>query len=233
MPVPSRTDLDCVVLGGGGHAAVVIDALKSSGAKDRLVVLDPDESKWGMKILDVLVLGDDRMLPELIAMGVSRFIVGLGGTGDNHPRRKLFLKASDLGLAPRTVVHRSAVCSAWVELGAGSVLMPGAVVNAHASLGVNVIVNSGAIVEHDCLVRDHAHIATGASLAASVSVGECAHVGAGAVVRQGVRIGENALIGAGAVVVRDVPAGVTVVGVPAGPLSGRNSSSAHSSGEIP
>jgi UDP-2-acetamido-3-amino-2,3-dideoxy-glucuronate N-acetyltransferase len=42
-----------------------------------------------------------------------------------------------------------------------------------------------------------------------------ASIGSGAVILCGLTIGEGAVIGAGAVVVRDVPAGATVVGVPA------------------
>jgi UDP-2-acetamido-3-amino-2,3-dideoxy-glucuronate N-acetyltransferase len=42
-----------------------------------------------------------------------------------------------------------------------------------------------------------------------------ASLGSGAVVLGGVRIGGGALVGAGAVVTRDVPAGATVMGVPA------------------
>jgi UDP-2-acetamido-3-amino-2,3-dideoxy-glucuronate N-acetyltransferase len=42
-----------------------------------------------------------------------------------------------------------------------------------------------------------------------------ASIGSGAVVLGGVRIGAGALVGAGAVVTQDVPAGETVVGVPA------------------
>jgi acetyltransferase-like isoleucine patch superfamily enzyme len=45
-----------------------------------------------------------------------------------------------------------------------------------------------------------------------------ASIGSGAVILCGLTIGEGARVGAGAVVVEDVPAGVTVVGVPARPL---------------
>jgi acetyltransferase-like isoleucine patch superfamily enzyme len=42
-----------------------------------------------------------------------------------------------------------------------------------------------------------------------------ASIGSGAVIMCGVTIGERALVGAGAVVTRDVPAGATVLGLPA------------------
>lgn len=45
-----------------------------------------------------------------------------------------------------------------------------------------------------------------------------ATIGSGAVILCGLTIGEGARVGAGAVVVEDVPAGETVVGVPARPL---------------
>ena len=47
------------------------------------------------------------------------------------------------------------------------------------------------------------------------TVEDGAAVGSGAILLGGVRIGANALVGAGAVVTADVPAGATVVGVPA------------------
>ena len=46
-------------------------------------------------------------------------------------------------------------------------------------------------------------------------IGDNVFIGAGARVIGGVRVGDNSVIGANAVVVHDVPAGATVVGIPA------------------
>ena len=208
-----------MILGGGGHARVVLDSLLLAGIAVPRAILDANRSLWGTEIMGVPVRGADDLLPVLLEEGITAFIVGLGGAGDNGPRRRLFEHAVSLGLTAVTVVHPSAIASAWCRVGPGCVLCPLAVVNAQASLGRNVIVNSGAIVEHDCEVGDHVHVATGARLAGGVSVGPGAHIGAGAVVREGAAIGEDAIVGAGAVVTRDVRPGVTVGGVPAVPLA--------------
>lgn len=49
-------------------------------------------------------------------------------------------------------------------------------------------------------------------------IGDRVFIGAGARVLGGIRIGDDAVIGANAVVLEDVPAGVTVVGIPARPV---------------
>lgn len=214
-----KSEARCVVLGAGGHARMVIDCLQASGAAAPCAVLDADGARWGGELLGVPIVGGDEMLPELAGRGASCFVVGVGGTGDNAPRQRLYELGIAHHLRPLTVIHPTAHLSRHAEVGAGSVLLPGSIVNAGAKLGVNVIVNTGAIVEHDCVVGDHAHVATGARLAGAVRVGAGAHIGAGATVRQQITIGEGAVVGAGAVVVRDVASWTIVAGVPARPLT--------------
>ncbi len=211
----------CIILGGGGHARVLVDCLQASDHVQLYGVLDRDSAHWGQTLLGVPILGGDELLAEVVAQGVNCFAVGLGGIGDNRPRQRLFELGLSFGLEPLTVMHPTAICSRWAKVGPGSQLFPGSIVNAGTELGVNVIVNSGAIVEHDCVVGPHAHVATGARLASTVRVGAGAHIGTGATVKQCITIGEQAIVGAGAVVVKDVPPHTVVVGVPARPLRQR------------
>src|SRR3989338_8315797 len=207
--------LRCVLLGGGGHARVVMDAMQAAGMALPIGILDNDPARQGTMLLGVRVLGGDELLADLVRDGVTYFAMGLGGIGDNRPRRQVFERAHAAGLIALTVCHPSAVCSSQVSIGEGCVLLARAVVNPGTILGANVIINTGAIVEHDCAIGDHAHVATGATLCGSVRVGAGAHIGAGATVRQGMMVGEGAIVGAGAVAVRDVAPWTVVTGVPA------------------
>lgn len=215
MPENSRF---CVVFGGGGNAAVLIESLQASGCDIVKAILDLDSKLWGQTVLGVPVLGGDERLPELLRQGADCFIVGLGTVRAGTARQRLFELGVAAGLEPLGVSHPSAVISPNAQLGRGCQLLPQCVVNARAVLGDNVLINTGAIVEHDCSIGNHVHVATSAKLAGGVFVGDGALIGLNACVRQGVRIGRCAVVGAGAAVVKDVPDHAVVVGVPAVPL---------------
>lgn len=204
-----------VGLGAGGHARVVIEILRAIGGFELAGLLDANPVLWGTKMLDVPVLGDDKLLPELRAKGIRHAFIGLGAMENARARRKLYEHARQLGFEMVMAIHPRALVSPSATLGQGATIMAGAVINAVVRLGNNVIVNTGAIVEHDCVVEDHAHIATGARLAGGVHVGEGAMVGVGASVRQCLRIGRNSVVGAGAAVVSNIPDHTVFVGVPA------------------
>lgn len=203
-----------VVIGAGGHAAVVIDAMRAGGEVEPVACVDDNESIHGSRLLDVPILGAINTLPKLADGLAKGFVLGVGGADDLSIRTDLWGRAISAGLEPVSVLHPTSVVSTS-QIKSGLFVAAGAIIGVRASIGDNAIVNSGAIVEHDCCVGDHAHVAPGAMLAGGVTVGKAALIGMGATVRQGVSIGDGAIVGMGAVVTRDVAAGAVVVGCPA------------------
>ena len=101
------------------------------------------------------------------------------------------------------------------RIGRGVVVQRLAFLSADAELGDGVRINVGAQIHHDCTIGRFTTVAPGALLMGSVTVGAEVYIGAGAVILQGLAVGDGATIGAGAVVTKPVPAGATIIGVPA------------------
>lgn len=194
-----------VVLGAGGHARVVLEALAGRGAKIA-ALLDPDRSLWGREVDGAPVAGGDDKLSEFPP---ARFgaAVGVGAARDTRRRRRLHEALTAAGYALEPVVAASAVVARSARLEPGAQVLTRAVVHPGSSIGEGAVVNTGAIVEHDCTVAEHAFVGPAAVLCGGVKVGAGAFIGAAAVVLPGVSIGAGALVAAGAVVRADVREG--------------------------
>jgi len=203
----------CLILGSGGHAKVLIDALRLNHVP-LLGLTDTDPESQGTTLLGLEVLGDDVIVSQYAPSEIL-LVNGLGSIRSNRLRRQLYERFTAAGYQFARVIHPSAVIASSVSLGEGVQIMAGAVIQAGVRLGDNSILNTGGIVDHDCLVGAHVHLAPGVTISGGVRIEDGAHVGTGATLIQGVRVGEGSLIAAGAVVVRDVPPESTVMGVPA------------------
>lgn len=207
--------LPIIIVGAGGHAVVVADALLAAGARV-LGFTDADPSRHGLTLCGLPVLGNDRILdghtPESVQLAN-----GIGGVGSRRgePLRRTVQQRLALGgWQFMTVRHPSAVVSPFARVSAGAQLLAVCVVQAGACIGTGAIINTASVVEHDVSIGDWTHVAPRALLCGDVTVGARCHVGAGSVVRQGLHIGDDTVIGAGAVVVRNTTGGV-LMGVPA------------------
>jgi sugar O-acyltransferase (sialic acid O-acetyltransferase NeuD family) len=208
-----------IIVGAGGHAAVVADALLAAGMHV-LGFVDDDLAMRGRELCGLPVLGDDAVLSTHDPGRVS-LANGIGGTKGEGLRAAVQLRLETAGWHFATVRHPGAVVSPFARLGPGVQFMAHSVVQPGASLGAGCIVNSAAVVEHDVKLGAFVHVACNATLCGGVSVGEHSHVGAAAVVKQGVRLGKGTVVGAGAVVVSDFQGGGTLTGVPARPMNKR------------
>ncbi len=202
-----------IVVGAGGHAKVLIDALQRASI-EVIAVTDREVSRHGDTLLGVPIRGDDewifRNAPDAVEL-----VNGIGSIRPSARRAEVFRAFAGRGYTFVRVTHPTAIIGADAELGMSTQVMAGAVVQAGCRIGENVIINTGATLDHDCIIGDHVHVSPRATLCGGVVVGAETHIGAGATVIQGIRIGARCLVAAGAVVVTDVAADTTVMGVPA------------------
>lgn len=200
-----------IVIGAGGHAQVLIDALLLCNA-DIMGATDP--MKQGELAPGIPVLGDDEVVLQHPPSSVL-LVNGLGSVGSTRRRREVFERFKALGYSFGSVIHPSAVVAKTALLGEGAQIMAGAVVQPGCAIGPNSLINTRASVDHGCRIGAHTHVAPGATLSGDVTLGEGVHVGSGATIIQGVGVGDDSIIGAGSLVLRDVPRRITVAGSPA------------------
>ena len=200
-----------VIIGDSGHAKVITDIVNSNDEMKVYAKLDDRYKDVFME--DGLIKGPVNHLWELLDVDASLGVII--GIGSNVVRKKI---VKELNLEPErfvSAIHSSAIVSESVEVGVGTVVMPGAIVNADTRLGEHTIVNSGCVIDHDCILGNYGHVSPLAAITGGVYIGEGTHVGAGASVIPLKTVGEWSTVGAGAVVVSDIEDGVTVVGAPA------------------
>lgn len=193
-----------IIIGGGGHAKVVIDCILCAG--DRVVGILDDYLPVGATVLGVPVLGG---VDAYANYPDCSFIIAIG----NNTVRKTISKK--LNVNWYTAIHPSAVVSKFAAIGEGSAILANATVNADATIGKHCILNTACVIEHDNKLYDFVHISPRAALAGNVTVGECSQVGIGAAVRQGITICADCIVGAGAAVVKDIFEDGIYIGVPA------------------
>ena len=205
--------LPVIVIGAGGHAKVLIDALLTSNVTI-VGIADADLGRRREALLGVKIMGNDdevlRHAPQSVQL-----VNGLGSVDTTAARKALYNRFRSAGYHFASVIHPSAVVSSHANLAEGVQVMAGAVIQAGTRIGENSIVNTRASVDHDCIIGAHVHIAPGATLSGSVELGDAVHVGTGATIIQGVRVGRGSTVAAGAAVISDVPDKSKVTGVPA------------------
>lgn len=201
------------LLGGGGHANDVLNAIERVGLLDDIAGCFDDRAdplrmqRWGVKYLGPLA-------GQCLERGL--YVIGVGMPG----AKAHVLKAIDPGEATALVlVDPSAMIGHGAELGEGTVVLFGGCVSALANIGPHCLIGHNSLIGHDTIVGARSSVMPSAAVSGDCQIGEDVLIGTNAAVLQGIAVGSGATVGAGALVTRDVAPGSTVAGTPARPIT--------------
>jgi len=203
-----KTKENVILIGGGGHGKVVIDAIKKGDEFTVHGIVDTIIPK-GESVLGVNVLGNYDMLGELRKKGFKNAFISFGSIGDCSARVEAYNKLKGLGFNLPFIVHPSAIIGNGVVFEEGVFVAAGTVINPESKIGKNAIINTSASIDHNCVIGDYVHVAPGVTLSGKVIIGDGTHVGVGATVVQHLTIGKKCMIKANGLVSKNMNDGET------------------------
>ena len=203
-----------VIFGASGHGSVVLDCIEQE-AKYNVVGFIDSFKKQGTEVNGYTVLGGEYDLPYLIDK--YQIFGGLVAIGDNWIRNLVVDRI--LKIAPEfnyiSAVHPSAQIGKDVQIGKGSVVMPGVTINANAIIAKHCILNTNSSLDHDGFMNNFSSLAPNVCVGGNFILGRGSAICLGTNVIENITVGEYSVVGAGSLLVGNVSSCVVVYGAPA------------------
>jgi sugar O-acyltransferase (sialic acid O-acetyltransferase NeuD family) len=212
LPAPLQPIVICGAGGLGREVLLLLTQLNAAGAGWNVRGFYDDQPPPTPTIGGLPYLGtthDLNQTTEPLAVAVA--------VGSSASRAAVVSRLTAPQLSFPALVHPLVQLASHqrIALGEGCIIQQGCILTCDITLGRFVLLNLGCTIGHDAVLEDfcslmpHANVGGGAHLSAG------AYLGTNATVIQNVRVGAGTIVGAGAVVVRDLPAHITAIGVPA------------------
>jgi sugar O-acyltransferase (sialic acid O-acetyltransferase NeuD family) len=147
----------------------------------------------------------------------NRFALGVG---DPNLRYKFYEMFTELGGKATTII------SPFAKIGKhdnfiqeGCSILTDSIIESNNLIGKGCLLHAGSFISHDVTVGNFCEISPRANVLGHVRIGNFCSLGTASTILPKVKIGNNVIIGAGAVVTKNVMDNMTMIGVPAQPLS--------------
>ncbi len=204
-----------IIIGAGGFGREVLAWAKQCPEHGRDWIahgfLDDNPAAVEGKNVSVPILGK---VSDHAPAADEVFVCALGA-----PKLRRSVQESFVSRGARfvNIVHPSAIIGENVTLGNGVIVCPQVIITVNVAVGDGVAFNLQTIVGHDAVIGGYCQISPHCDILGYAQLGDEVFMGSHAVVLPSVKLGARSVLGAGAVASRDIPEGVTAVGMPAKP----------------
>jgi len=192
-----------LIIGSGGHAGQVIDAVNLVGEYTIVGLID-DFLPVGTIKHGYIIVGK---VDEISTMK-NHFEYLFIAIGDNITRSDIWYKYSQYPYA--IIVHPKASVSTKSNIYKGVYIGANATVAYNTSIYTCAIVNTNASIDHDSKLYAFASLNPNSATGGNVKIDTHTRVGMGVNIRDGVTIGVRCKIGMGCTIISDVPNDTTI-----------------------
>lgn len=195
-------------------AIKLVNAINAHAPSWELIgFIDDNKDLHGKEILGSLVIGGYESIPELLKKDPDLCIFN-NVNESLEAKRKIVSRIQEYTNNIPSLVHPD-VNLEYVTVGKGVFIPDGCVIGTRSVIGNHVTFRYNATVSHDVEVEDFVFVGPGSMTTGNVTLKEGCYLGACCCIINGVTVGKESVVGASAMVHKNVPAGITVTGVPA------------------
>tara|TARA_B100000787_G_scaffold158347_1_gene135707 strand:- start:1166 stop:1843 length:678 start_codon:yes stop_codon:yes gene_type:complete len=213
-----------VIIGGGGHAGIILDCIKAQNKYEPIGYLDDKKGYFYRE--NIKYLGSiDSFFKNFKAKVKNENLYFTIAIGDNYIRKKIFYylkKKKNLSLKWATLIHPSASIASKVKIAKGAQILNGSIISFNTKISKFVCINTGATIDHDNHFSNFSAAGPSACTGGNVKIGEGSFLGINCSVKHNINIGKNVIVGGNSFVNQNCKANSVYVGVPARKIKSRS-----------
>lgn len=211
------------IFGASEQAKSTIDVIEREQKHKIGGILD-DKLPKNSEFMGYTVLGKIENLKE-----ISKHYdihAGIIAIGDNYTRLQVSKRIMELNpsFCFVSAIHPSVILGKNVEIGKGSLIMPGVIINNDTKIGQHCYIGNHTSIDHDAIVEDFVSFSPGCTTGGTVKIGFCSAICLKAGIIHGISIGQHSVVGAGAIVTKNLGDQILAYGVPAKKIRNREQS---------